>query len=504
MTEAMHAANADPVPPGASESARLLQGSSRGASRSALTLALGVFALGVMPFVALSFYAHPQNDDFLFAVMALEKGWAHANAFWYLNWTGRFTSTAIMSMSPVVFRSVATYQWAAACVITVLWLSTWAAISAAAPVGTSRPRRFLLSTTLLAMFLNGMPDVGQGLYFMTGAVTYQAGGALLLLVWAFTLRGRGSGSSDRQRPLLVAAVAVATLLAAGTNEIVALLSVGVLAYRTLVVRLESSRLDRTLVLLLLVALSAASVALLSPGNQVRAASQERDLAAALVGAVEAGASFGWQWISRTPLVPVAVLLLPSLAAGAPARRRTVHPAVAVLAFVATYLACFVPPLFGGGLRDGDEVVMAPLEPRTLNLIFGFFVVGFLAVLRAVASWYGGGRGFSWPPAARVGFTAAAVALAVAPGNARLRTAWGDLLSGSAAEYDRGQSERYRAIASCPTAICAVPPVVLPSSLSAGDNAIDPRADGPHIQSYKQISYAAYFGKMGIVLARQAP
>ncbi len=57
-------------------------------------------AAAIAPFFALAAFAHPQNDDWVYAASTLQRGWAGANEFWYRAWSGRYTATAILTGTP--------------------------------------------------------------------------------------------------------------------------------------------------------------------------------------------------------------------------------------------------------------------------------------------------------------------------------------------------------------------------------------------------------------------
>ena len=66
---------------------------------------LGVIcSFALAPFLGLCFFVHPAADDYVFAIMVRDLGFGAAQHDWYTNWTGRFVSTALISMASFDLR----------------------------------------------------------------------------------------------------------------------------------------------------------------------------------------------------------------------------------------------------------------------------------------------------------------------------------------------------------------------------------------------------------------
>jgi hypothetical protein len=67
-----------------------------------LTIVLAVFA-------GLCTFAYPSADDFCYAATAKNLGFVGSQIYWYANWSGRFTSSAIVTLNEMsgaaVYRS---------------------------------------------------------------------------------------------------------------------------------------------------------------------------------------------------------------------------------------------------------------------------------------------------------------------------------------------------------------------------------------------------------------
>jgi Family of unknown function (DUF6056) len=241
---------------------------------AAVALAIiGVSAL----LLALALFAYPSADDFCLAVKLKDLGFAGAQAWWYHNWMGRYVSTAAISAFIAGGDLVEIYRFAAIAVL----LLTFA--SFALLVWSLGRDRYPLRVVLLAagvvtvLFAALTPDPAQTFYWMTGSFTYQLGNVFVvllaaLLVWRET---RPTAKNHFVAPAFIAS-AIAAVAAVGSNEVSLLVTVLVLSAGTFVA--FSTRRDSRYywAALAAIALAAALISVLAPGNGLRAASMQGD------------------------------------------------------------------------------------------------------------------------------------------------------------------------------------------------------------------------------------
>lgn len=71
----------------------------------------------ISPFIINCFFAYPQTDDFMYSHIARDMGFLKSQYHWYTTWTGRFMSTALLSVNPLVYNSLVGYKLAIALLI---------------------------------------------------------------------------------------------------------------------------------------------------------------------------------------------------------------------------------------------------------------------------------------------------------------------------------------------------------------------------------------------------
>src|ERR1700712_2064643 len=60
--------------------------------------------LAVLPFIILSFYYNSVSDDYGYASLMRDIGFYKSQAMWYTTWTGRYTSSFLISINPVYWN----------------------------------------------------------------------------------------------------------------------------------------------------------------------------------------------------------------------------------------------------------------------------------------------------------------------------------------------------------------------------------------------------------------
>lgn len=456
---------------------------------------IGILAFfTVTPFVVLGFFNHPAKDDFMIARGSIERGLLATQALYYRRWTGRFFSTAIGTVNPLVFRWIGGFKLVPIVTIACLFAAAYFLVGEITRPDWTRRQKLKAALGLLVLYLFGMPDTAQGLYWYSSVMVYQTANVLCLFLGGVAVRrfreGPGSTSS-----WMNAVAALATVAAVASNEPSMIVVLAILGALLVAVFRRRRTIDRWAAAMLVLALAAAAVSVAAPGNANRIAFEAR------LHHHEPVWSAGWHsvalagralfaWTASAPLLLLAVFFLPSASALARARRdatsANLPPAILAVLFFLLVAALNFPTFWS--LGHGPEA-------RTLNVPYLLFLLAFFAAILLGAR-LGGGEPFPRLPAYAVLFLAAAMAASVKSGSNNVRRAYEDLLSGKAAAFDREMTNRYAALARCSTAVCDVDEVV----------------NRPRTTFYQDLSqedsrnedYAFYFGKKMIHMRPMAP
>ncbi len=392
--------------------------------------------LSLVPYLLLACHAHPVADDYCYAAKSAGQSlWAWSKGEW-LYWNGRYTSNLLMNHGPLSWSRdfLPGYRAMAVALLALTYFSAWFLLRRATRHALSTRHELLAALAYLLLYLQLMPDLGEGFYWYTGAITYQLGSILLLLHLALLFPGQDHRESV-PRLLLNLLLAVAIT---GMDEIHMLMMVGFhLGRTTWLITQHKGTLSP--LLLLLASVAGAALMALAPGNAIRGAmfADTHLLGWSLgMGALQAVRFMG-TWLLSPTLLAFCLLYIP---VHGPLRKRI--PGYAKLLQLPWWLAAFLPFL----------LVLATTFPaywstgllgqhRTINVACLFFIP---LVFLNLGIWLE--RGVSRqiqaaePPPVLMG---AAMLLAILSlhlaGNGAAANA--DLLSGRATTYDQVLTQR---------------------------------------------------------------
>lgn len=453
----------------------------------------------VLPFIILSFFNHPQNDDYVEASWAKAYGSVEAIIRWYNIWSARYFATAVTSsiLNPLVLGSFFIYKFTAALTIFLLVGSLYFFLSELTAHSVSVEKRILFTLAVSALYLFQMPNIAESLYWITGAVCYQYAIIFLLATLGLIIR-LYHASKSHSHPLLSISTIILLFLTAGTNEIAVVLQCELVALILLTDIVSRRKKINLLSLFFATSLAGFAIVFFAPGTQARNSYGKHDLWFAVQSSAQYGSKYLIQWLTTTPLVPLTVFFVHFIAK----HTKTVfsfivHPALSLSIFFLTYFGMFIPSFYGVGM----------LEPHTVSIIYFFFLIGFFINVYLCIHYFYIRKRNIFPALNSYGLAIVgvlAVILSVAPGS-NLKTAYSDLFSGAAYRYDQELNKRYDLIAECKTSLCDVPPLTdHPRTIFWFEDAVDEKEDSAFFLQYKDHGYAFYFDKQRIRLTMPSP
>ena len=134
----------------------------------------------IFPFFALLFFVHPQGDDFFFAAKVNEMGvWAFVKDM-YFHWSGRYASMFIGAFDPLRFESLALFRFSLLFFQLFFIASIFTLFRSIIKEGISRTETTIYALSFYVVFINGIPDVLEFLYWFPGVSAYQFGLSLFI------------------------------------------------------------------------------------------------------------------------------------------------------------------------------------------------------------------------------------------------------------------------------------------------------------------------------------
>ncbi|GEM_PF-5634406 len=460
------------------------------------TLLAAALACGVLVFLINGFFAHPWTDDYYYSALARDKGFFTAWHHHYTHFNGRYFSISLVLVNPLVYGQLWGYKVLPSLLILGLMTSILLIVSEFTREFLSIRTRLTFSLAILLVYLDQMPDIRPGLYWMSGSLTYQVGIIILFFFLALLLRLYNDGW---QRPWwkLVPLLMLAGVLP-GTNELLLFITLPMVCFSLGYDYTHQKKAIAPLCAALAVLAIGTCVALLAPGNTARLASYtgNRDSLLAVQQTVEAALSAILFWAS-TPLVLILTFVVTATVAKKPELKASfakIPPIITASGLLFIMLACFFPPFWSTGLYP---------ERRVVNISYLLFLVVWLLNTATIAARVTLSKTLFHGQTSTLNVIAylassglLIILLFFSHSNLLLVTR--DLLSGRSYRYDLELQKRNSNIQQSTLPHYEVEPLEnIPTSLFFSD--IDLTKEG-----WVNQSYAYYYGKESIVVKRRKP
>ncbi|MDG4596353.1 MAG: DUF6056 family protein [Candidatus Contendobacter sp.] len=231
-----------------------------------------IVAAVIALFIALSFFDYPSADDFCYAVKARQLGFFGAQAFWYENWSGRYTLNFAYTAFSLLGDIFKIYHFPPIILLLSTWLGFCFMVAKVSQSKISKSFIFLTGGICTVLFISGTPNIAQTFYWPGGSFTYQIPNVLLLFLLGLLIWRETTAIGKYTRILIFSLSSLLAIIIIGANEI-SLLLTGAILFCGTVHALWMRRNSRAFwVGLLLIAIGAALVSVSAPGNYERYAS----------------------------------------------------------------------------------------------------------------------------------------------------------------------------------------------------------------------------------------
>ena len=174
-------------------------------------IVVGFFS--ILPFLVISIFNNPSADDFCYNNYSRDLGYLNTQFEAYYNWTGRYLSTAIISIRVFVSGSFVVYKCIPVILIVLLFVSIYHLIFSIF-ISISKRQKYILSFLIMVLYLIQMPSTSQGFYWLAGSITYQFAVILSIFLVSFFVKFL---NTTKTKYLIISMLF--SFLAIGLNEI---------------------------------------------------------------------------------------------------------------------------------------------------------------------------------------------------------------------------------------------------------------------------------------------
>lgn len=250
-------------------------------------LSIACIIILLSPFIITSFYNVPYGDDFWYANIVKDHGKIGAVKEWYNTLSGRYVTNLIMSYAdPLVYRnSGGLFIMPLLCIIS-LWVVLFLLLRTT--LNTVKKDAVLHSGAITASYFLLMPDIREGLFWMSGMMNYHTGVILFLLLIRALIIYFKESPEDIISKNFIPFYTILSFMLMGINECIAFGWIGLLFLINAYQIILKKKYHSFLLWLLGAAFLGALLIVFCPGNQHKAAEyvdENRNLLTAILNSI---------------------------------------------------------------------------------------------------------------------------------------------------------------------------------------------------------------------------
>ena len=439
--------------------------------------------LTILPFFVLCFFNHPCPEDMSWTENAHRNGFIKSQLSVLNTEGGRYFTYAFLSLNPLIFHSITGYKILVFLLMAVFLYSMYLFIKEIFQDTVSLSENILISVSVFFLYLYGMPAVGEGFYYLTGVALYNL--SLILLMLFSVCLIRFDRSEIRKQKIIYGSLSIILfLMIMGTCELaIALLSFLIL----LVIVLQKlsgnsgNKINKLLPAFLLLIAVAGFILYFSPGNQHRSDkySLKHEFIVSAYNSFTFTVSSIYYWLFKTPLSGITILLIPVFFLYFKRLRekdKKVFPVLNINPVILLPVSLFI-------LTSLNFIIFYSINIipyyRIQNFIYFVFLILWFYNSAALCSYLPGKIKINAEGYSKYFYAAGIiiVALFLYGKSNSIRTAYSELIRGTASEYDSRMNERYKTIYECGTDSCQVDSIKnVPKTLSEVQLTSDPMSN----------------------------
>lgn len=219
--------------------------------------------LSILPLIILSFFNNPNTDDFCYNVKTQDLGYWNAQVYCFNNWNGRFFTTAILTIENLVSGTFIIYKIIPVIILSLLFYSIYD-LSSLLFINLKKRGHLVFVFYCLVMYLVQMPNISEGIYWLSGTINYQLANILTIFLCSFLIKL----IQTNKRKYLVLSIIISVLIT-GLNEISMLLIIFLLGAIFIYKYLISKKINYSILIVLIFAIVSSIIVIKSPGNSIR-------------------------------------------------------------------------------------------------------------------------------------------------------------------------------------------------------------------------------------------
>ncbi|MGZ9735428.1 DUF6056 family protein [Flavobacterium sp. GNP002] len=388
--------------------------------------------LTILPFIIISIFNNPSADDFCYNNYTRDLGYLKTQVEAYNNWTGRYCSTAIISIKAFLSGSFVIYKIFPIFLL-IVFIQSIHHLCSAIFISLSKKNRFVLTFLITILYFLQMESTAEGFYWLAGSVTYQLSIISSVFLFSFLIKLLETS----QNKYLLYSILL-SFVVVGLNEIAMMYSGLIIGTIFLYNAIAKHNINYKLLFLLVFICICSAFVVLSPGSASRVNTYpgNQQLIYSFLKTLNAFKTNIGNWL---PSILIAFLLFFE---HLQKEKVKINSNIFDVKLILPFLIVAIFPLIG---VFPIYYSLKWVPARSLNLIYFFFLIGllYLAFVLFFRLKKNKTDFLTFSKWTRI-FLMVLVLIRLG-GNNNIRTAYVDLLSGKAYAYDQALKKRYEII-----------------------------------------------------------
>jgi len=451
---------------------------------------IGVLIISLVPLLIIHYYNQPTPEDFYYSGEARKIGLMDSMRVLYKFYGGRYFTYLLISLNPLYFHSVTGYKICTLVLMILFYFVFYIFVSEFTKNRLNLTERILFTLSVFFLYLFAMPSLSQGFYWLVSAVHYQLALMLFMLFLIFYSR-IDKEKNIAKRNLFIFISCLITIAIPGTVELSAAIMVIVAVLLIMTSIIKDKKVSWWLILIVLITIVCVYFVIKSPGNDQRSVkyTENHNLFISLYSSF----IFLFQtiagWIFNSPLLPITVLFTPIFF-------KITDPDISgnrILEIKLSYsIVIFLLMLYTNIFIIYWSLGIPPYD-RILDFIYFIFLTGWFLIIISLTLFIRNKFGIKEFKLPKYIYAAAGILIVffiVRENN--ISSAYSDLFSGKASEFNITLFERYDSISKTGSDSLEIDSIRnIPQTFFFQDITKDPKRPF-------NIGYGSYFNKKYIV------
>ncbi len=436
----------------------------------------------ILPFLILSIYVNPCWDDFDYSETAFQNGFFKAQYIWYITWSGRYFSTAVLSsVNPLIFRSILGYKILTLIFILLFIFSIYFLISEISKNYISKKHKLICALAFCYFFVLGMPNVGLGLFWLPSSVIYQFANILIAILIILLIKFLNN--KERTSYKLIISICFFIFAIEGSNEVSMLTTTVFFVSVFIVITINQKKINKHLLLFAVVSIISFCLMYFAPGNEYRLSTnpESHQLFFSIKNSFIDLFQFILGRIYNLQLLIFTLLFISFYSKNIVGKKSVditlvLNPIYSIILFLSILFSGMFVSYWSLGISTPS---------RTLNVIYFLFLLGWFINIILILNYLYIKKKFEFKYLPKYAFIILCFAVFISfvkePNSIKL--AFKDIISGDASKFDSQLKDRYRNIYSNNSDTCKIDSIKnIPKTFFYYDIGPDPNGKYNRLQS----------------------